>query len=65
MSPHPGIAEADLIIECRKIYWGDVDPQHFLVEDINLNYEQGDYHRFYYGEILNISGEDHFRVQTQ
>jgi flavin reductase (DIM6/NTAB) family NADH-FMN oxidoreductase RutF len=61
----PGYAEAELIIECRKIYWGDIDPQHFLVPDIQQNYQLKDYHRFYFGEILNISGADRFRVQSR
>jgi flavin reductase (DIM6/NTAB) family NADH-FMN oxidoreductase RutF len=61
----PGYDEAELIIECRKIYWGDIDPQHFLAEDISQHYELSDYHRFYYGEILHISGEDHYRAHSQ
>jgi len=61
----PGYAEAELIFECRKIYWGDIDPQHFLAADISQNYELSDYHRFYYGEILHIAGKDLYRVQTQ
>lgn len=52
----PGYAEADLIIECRKIYWGDIEPQHFLKDDIDQNYSKKDYHRFYYGEILYLTG---------
>jgi flavin reductase (DIM6/NTAB) family NADH-FMN oxidoreductase RutF len=55
MASAPGYAEANLIIECRKIYWGDINPQHFLVDDINQSYENKDYHRFYFGEILRIS----------
>ncbi|MGB8252515.1 MAG: flavin reductase [Anaerolineaceae bacterium] len=61
----PGYSEAELIIECRKVYWGDLDPQHFLVDDIGLNYENNPYHRFYYGEILHITGEDRFQFQSQ
>ncbi len=52
----PGYAEAELILECRKIYWGDIDPQHFLAADIHQNYQLKDYHRFYFGEILHLWG---------
>ncbi len=48
----PGFAEADLTIECRKIYWQDFDPQHFLDAGIEKNYPGKDYHRVYFGEIL-------------
>jgi flavin reductase (DIM6/NTAB) family NADH-FMN oxidoreductase RutF len=50
----PSFAEAELIIECRKIYWQDMEPENFLQEEINDKYPQKDYHRIYFGEILNI-----------
>lgn len=50
----PGFAEADLIVECRKIYWDDFDPAHFLLPEIAQNYPQKDYHRVYFGEIVAI-----------
>lgn len=53
----PGFAEANLIIECRKIYWDDFDPQRFLDPTIENNYPLKDYHRIYYGEVVAISGE--------
>jgi flavin reductase (DIM6/NTAB) family NADH-FMN oxidoreductase RutF len=56
----PGFVEAELILECRKIYWGDIDPQHFLAAEIHQNYQLKDYHRTYFGEILQISGADRF-----
>ena len=56
----PGYVEAELIFECRKIYWGDIDPQHFLAGDIHQNYQLKDYHRFYFGEILHLEGVDRF-----
>ncbi len=59
----PGFSEADLIIECRKIYWGDIDSQHFLSDDIDQNYQGKNYHRFYYGEIINISGKPKYCLQ--
>jgi|YNPNPStandDraft_1061719.scaffolds.fasta_scaffold00270_10 flavin reductase (DIM6/NTAB) family NADH-FMN oxidoreductase RutF len=52
----PAFAEAELIIECRKIYWQDLDPAHFLDPGIASNYPIRDYHRCYIGEIVAISG---------
>jgi len=56
----PGFAEADLIIECRKIYWDDLDPAHFLLPEIERNYPQKDYHRVYFGEIVAIYGDESY-----
>jgi flavin reductase (DIM6/NTAB) family NADH-FMN oxidoreductase RutF len=53
----PGFAEAELILECRKIYWDDMDPSHFLDPRIEDNYPQKDYHRIYFGQILAIYGD--------
>jgi len=49
--------EAQLIIEARKIYWDDFEPQKFVDPTIEENYAQNDYHRFYFGEIVNIFKE--------
>jgi flavin reductase (DIM6/NTAB) family NADH-FMN oxidoreductase RutF len=53
----PGYAQASLVMECKKVYWGDIDPAHFIDPDIDKHYPQKDYHRFYFGEILAIFGE--------
>jgi flavin reductase (DIM6/NTAB) family NADH-FMN oxidoreductase RutF len=50
----PGFAEADLIVECRKIYRGEIDPAGFLDESIGKNYPLRDYHTVYYGEVLAV-----------
>ncbi len=52
----PGFDEAELIIECRKIYWQDMDAANFLDPTINRNYPEKDYHRIYYGEIVAAAG---------
>lgn len=57
----PGYTEADLIIECRKIYWQDLDPSHFLAAEIHDNYTEKDYHRVYYGEIVAVQGSAAYR----
>ncbi|MFH0991922.1 MAG: flavin reductase [bacterium] len=44
-------AEARLILECRKLYFQDINPEHFLDPAIHENYPGRDYHRMYIGEI--------------
>jgi len=48
----PSYKEADLILECRTIYYQDMDPDGFVDESIESNYPAEDYHRIYYGEIV-------------
>jgi flavin reductase (DIM6/NTAB) family NADH-FMN oxidoreductase RutF len=45
-------AEAKLILECKKIYIHDLDPESFLDPKINNEYPQKDYHRMYVGEVV-------------
>jgi len=54
----PSFEEADLILECKKIYWDDFDSKNFLNPDIEKNYSLNDYHRIYFGEILLILKAD-------
>ena len=58
----PSYAEAELILECRKIYWDDVEKAHFLDDRIEKNYPRKDYHRIYYGEIVAVLGEGRYRA---
>ncbi len=53
----PGFAEAELILECRKIYAFDIDPAHTIDNPISEHYPQKDYHRCYFAQILAISGD--------
>lgn len=60
LTPIPGstpgtttFAQAHMVIECRKIYYQDLDPEHFLEPGIHNNYPQKDYHRMYIGEIVS------------
>lgn len=48
----PYFAEAELVLVCKKAYWQDLDPSHFLDPDIEKHYEKHDYHRMYIGEIV-------------
>lgn len=56
----PAFAEAELVMECRKIYWDDLKPDHFLDTEIDTHYPNKDYHRIYFGEILAIEGVNKF-----
>ena len=51
----PYFEEADLVLVCRKAYWQDMDPTHFLDGGIDGRwYPQKDYHRIYIGEIAEV-----------
>ena len=50
----PAFQEADLVIECRKIYWQDFNAENFIDAQIEENYPQKDYHRVFFGEIVCI-----------
>ncbi len=53
----PSYNEANLILECRKIYFQDMDPRGFVDKTIQKNYAANDYHRVYFGEILSVYSE--------
>ena len=59
----PTFSEAELIIECRKIYSDDFKPENFLDKTFLKNYPKEDYHRMYFGEVLNISGKKSYSAQ--
>lgn len=48
----PVYEEAELTIECKKIYADDLNPAHFLDPAIDRHYPNKNIHRVYYGEIL-------------
>ncbi|MHC1702677.1 MAG: flavin reductase [Tenuifilaceae bacterium] len=55
ISPNNSITfnEARLNIDCKKLYFGDLDPNNFIDPSlIKKNYPANDFHRFYFGEIL-------------
>jgi flavin reductase (DIM6/NTAB) family NADH-FMN oxidoreductase RutF len=56
----PSFKEAELSIECRKIYADDLNPAHFLDESIYRHYPNRDFHCIYYGEILAAAGTDKY-----
>ena len=51
----PYFEEAYLVLVCKKAYWQDMDPTHFLDGEIDEKwYPQKDYHRIFIGEILEV-----------
>jgi len=56
----PSYTQAELVLECRKIYWDDLDKNHFLHPRIAKKYPNEDYHRIYYGEILAVMGQPQY-----
>lgn len=45
-------AEAEIVMTCKKLYHEDIDPAKFIDETIDGNYPKKDYHRVYWGEIV-------------
>jgi flavin reductase (DIM6/NTAB) family NADH-FMN oxidoreductase RutF len=58
----PAFKQAELIIECKKIYWDDFKPENFLDSTIEEKYPKKDYHRMYFGEILAVKGIEKYRI---
>jgi len=56
----PSFAEAEIVIECRKIYGNDLNPAHFLDESIHRHYPNRDFHRIYYGWIEIALGTEKY-----
>ena len=50
--------EAELVLVCKKIYFDDFKPENFLAPDIDKMYKDGDYHRMYIGEIIEVLKKD-------
>jgi len=49
----PYFEEARLVLVCKKLYWQDIDPTHFLDGETDGKwYPEKDYHRMYIGEIV-------------
>lgn len=58
----PAFAEAELVLECRRLYWQDLDPSHWCDPAIEDQYPQRDYHRVTFGEILAVRGTEAHRA---
>jgi flavin reductase (DIM6/NTAB) family NADH-FMN oxidoreductase RutF len=56
----PAFKEAELLVECKKVYWDDFKPENFLDDSIHKNYPLKDYHRMYFGEVIEITGIENY-----
>ena len=54
----PSYKEAELIFECRKMFASNMKEENFLDPKIIENYPSKDFHRVYFGEIVNIKGNN-------
>lgn len=43
--------QARIVLICKKLYYNDIDPNHFHEKEIIKLYPNSDYHRMYIGEI--------------
>ena len=46
--------EARLVLECKKLYFQDLDPANFIDDSIMKNYPKNDFHRMYVGGISGV-----------
>jgi len=51
-------SESRLIMECKKLYFQDLNPEGFQSPAIQKNYPLNDYHRMYIGEITTCLIQD-------
>ncbi len=58
----PSYKEAELILECKKMFSSDMKPENFLDPKKLQNYPSKDFHRVYFGEILNIKGVGKYKL---
>ena len=57
----PTFSEAILSIECRKLYWQDMEPGNFVDPALEGSYNGSDYHRIFFGEIIHVEGIANFK----
>jgi len=55
-----GLAEANLVFECRVVHHNDVQGPTFPTEIVSNYYAAGDFHRVYFGQIMAVSGRADF-----
>ena len=47
------------------MYWQDLDPTQFLFPELQRKYPKKDYHRVFYGEVLEVFGKEDFIRPTK
>jgi flavin reductase (DIM6/NTAB) family NADH-FMN oxidoreductase RutF len=55
------IEECVLSYECKLAHANDLVPKALVKELARSCYPQGDYHRFYFGEILAVAADPNLR----
>ncbi len=51
----PYFPEAKLVFVCKKLYFDDIEPAHFVDDTTDgENYPNKDYHRMYIGQIVEV-----------
>lgn len=50
----PSFLQSELVLECRKMFWQDLDSTNFIDAGIEGHYPEKDYHRMFFGEVLGI-----------
>lgn len=57
----PGLDEAELIIECRKLYHDNIKGKNFFDKKIiEACYPERDYHEVFIAEVVKISGSEKY-----
>jgi len=57
----PAFEEAELIIECRKLYCDELRGKNFIDKSIvGKCYDDRDFHKLFIAEVIHISGTDKF-----
>ncbi|MGI6466831.1 MAG: flavin reductase [Sphaerochaetaceae bacterium] len=46
--------EANMVLCCKKASMSPIEPEHFLLDEINEHYEQGDYHTLFIGFVQRL-----------
>ena len=58
----PAYAEAELVIECRKLYRGELKGKNFCDKSIIQEcYPAGDFHIFFVAEVKSINGTEKYK----
>lgn len=58
----PTFEEAELTVECHKVFWQRMAAESLLSEEIRKEYPENDYHYLIFGEVIGITGDPKYRV---
>lgn len=51
----PYFEQAEIVLVCKKLYAQFIEPSCFYDKSLDKNYENGDYHKMFVGEILRYT----------